>query len=146
MERCPYILSDRFSNQHFLKVNQANNMKNNILGIIHLTVFSKLGPFNVSLYLVFLFLAGVSVCQGEHENHCKELTDYGDLYYSKVKINVCNTRVERKCHTEPVTMCMEVPEIACQVGFFKPSPPTFTLHTRWSSSPTASQWERWSTQ
>ena len=69
--------------------------------------------------VVFLFLAGVSVCQGNHQNHCKDLTDYGDLYYSKTNVTVCNTKVERKCHKKPVTMCMEVPEIACQVGQFQ---------------------------
>ena len=64
-------------------------------------------------------MAGVSVCEGNQQNHCKDLTDYGALYYNKTSVNVCNTTVQRKCNIEPVTMCMEVPEIACKVGLIR---------------------------
>lgn len=68
--------------------------------------------------LILIYLAGVVVCSGDHENFCRDLTDYGKLYYTKVNVTVCNTSVEKKCDVKPVSVCMEVPEIDCKVELF----------------------------
>ena len=59
---------------------------------------------------------GVVVSSGSHDNFCRDLTDYGKLYYTKINVTVCEISLEKQCKNEPVSMCMEVPEIDCQVG------------------------------
>ena len=66
-------------------------------------------------YLTLVCLTSAVLSSGGHDNFCRDLTDYGKLYYSKTNVTVCKTAKEKKCEKKPVSLCMEVPEIDCKV-------------------------------
>ena len=66
-----------------------------------------------------MWWVGFVASSGSHDNFCRDLTDYGKLYYTKINVTVCDISLEKECKNEPVSKCMEVPEIDCKVWLEK---------------------------
>ena len=65
-----------------------------------------------------LLLSLLAVCHGLRDNFCHDLTDYGKLYFTKVKVNVCNVTLESKCEVKPVYECTQVPGVKCKAELY----------------------------
>ena len=88
---------------------------------------SLLGGDNKDLSLNYVrFAAGLlcpvllllSSCRGLQHQFCHDLTDYGKLYFTKVKVNVCNVTVESQCKERTVSKCIQVPGVRCRAELF----------------------------
>jgi len=73
---------------------------------------------NIQGLLSVMWWVGFVASSGSHDNFCRDLTDYGKLYYTKINVTVCDISLEKECKNEPVSKCMEVPEIDCKVELF----------------------------
>ena len=64
-------------------------------------------------------LGGVLANTGaDHDNLCRDLTDYGDLTYINETVTVCSSKLEKICEEKTKEKCMEVTEMDCEVELF----------------------------
>ena len=63
-----------------------------------------------------LVLMMVSLAAGKHDNFCRPLEDYGPRYDNMEEREVCSTTLQKSCEVIRASDCMNVTELACEVG------------------------------
>ena len=63
-----------------------------------------------------LVFALLEVTRGKQENFCRPLEDYGPRYDSMEERRVCATHFQKSCQPVRTSDCMNVTELACEVG------------------------------
>ena len=63
-----------------------------------------------------LVLMMVSLAAGKHDNFCRPLEDYGPRYDNMEEREVCGTTFQKSCEVIRASDCMNVTELACEVG------------------------------
>ena len=63
-----------------------------------------------------LVLMTVSLVAGKHDNFCRPLEDYGPRYDKMEQREVCGTTFQKACEVIRASDCMNVTELACEVG------------------------------
>jgi len=72
----------------------------------------------MSVSYLFVFVLGIVVVNGKHDNFCRPLEDYGPRYDQMEERLVCETQLEKSCEPIRVSDCMNVTELACEVNLF----------------------------
>ena len=62
---------------------------------------------------VAVLVAGVA---GQQHNFCRPLEDYGPRYDAMEERRVCATHFQKSCQPVRTSDCMNVTELACEVG------------------------------
>ena len=73
---------------------------------------------HLNSFLSGFLVAGAVVALKDHNNLCRDLTDYGDLTFIDETVQVCDYKKEKKCEDKTVTDCMVVTELQCKVELF----------------------------
>ena len=66
--------------------------------------------------MLALVLMTVSLVAGKHDNFCRPLEDYGPRYDKMEQREVCGTTFQKSCEVIRASDCMNVTELACEVG------------------------------
>jgi len=90
---------------------------------------------------IIVFLVAIAVLDSvtankDHNNLCRDLTDFGDLTYINETVQVCTSTLEKKCAPITVKECLDVTEMLCEVELFTDCAMDWTTHNLTESRPT----------
>ena len=92
---------------------------------------------DITLVLVATMLGEVLANDGkDHDNLCRDLTDYGDLTYINETVTVCEYKLEKTCEEQTEEECMDVTELECEVELFTDCSMSMTTVDVTNSEPT----------
>ena len=93
--------------------------------------------FMISLvFLVAIAVLDSVTANKDHNNLCRDLTDFGDLTYINETVQVCTSTLEKKCDPITVKECLDVTEMLCEVELFTDCAMDWTTHNLTESRPT----------
>ena len=88
------------------------------------------------VFLVAIAVLDSVTANKDHNNLCRDLTDFGDLTYINETVQVCTSTLEKKCDPITVKECLDVTEMLCEVELFTDCAMDWTTHNLTESRPT----------